>query len=162
MCDDRYPDFSCTSDLYVLLRISLTADIGVTLAAGGMYCLAPAIATWISLNHAGQAKRAAAIAIGVFCTQLGGIMGSNIFLANEKRELNECGGSSLAQYPTGFGLSLGLMFVGCIILPAIYWVLVGRINRKRAAMLDEDINAKFTPEELTALGDLSPYYRYER
>lgn len=29
-------------------------------------------------------------------------------------------------------------------------------------MTDDEISAKYTPEELTALGDKSPYYRYER
>lgn len=67
-----------------------------------------------------------------------------------------------ARYPTGFGLSLALLAVGNLILPVVYWVLVGRVNRQREAMSDEEIRAKYTPEELTAMGDKSPYYRYER
>lgn len=66
------------------------------------------------------------------------------------------------RYPLGFGLSLALVAVGNIMLPIIYWYLVGRVNRAREAMSDEDIKSKYTPEELTAMGDKSPYYRYER
>jgi hypothetical protein len=29
-------------------------------------------------------------------------------------------------------------------------------------MSDDQIRAKYTPEELEAMGDRSPYYRYER
>jgi hypothetical protein len=66
--------------------IALMADIGCCFAAGGMYCLAPALATWMGLNTAGQAKRAAAIAFGVTATQFGGIVGSNIYISFQKRE----------------------------------------------------------------------------
>lgn len=62
------------------------ADIGVSLAAGGLYCLSPCIAVWIGLNTAGQTKRAAAISITVVAAQLGGLAGSNIYLTSERRE----------------------------------------------------------------------------
>ena len=47
-------------------------------------------------------------------------------------------------------------------MPAVYWVLIGRVNRQRGLMTDEDIRAKYSQEELNELGDLSPYYKYER
>lgn len=65
------------------------ADIGVCIGAGGLYCLTPAFTVWIALNSAGQTKRAAAIGIGVFFAGLGGIPGSNIYLAQEAREFRE-------------------------------------------------------------------------
>jgi hypothetical protein len=62
----------------------------------------------------------------------------------------------------GFGLSLSFLFVGCVILPFIYRFLVDRVNKQRDAMSQQEILAKYTNEQLAAMGDLSPFYRYER
>jgi hypothetical protein len=74
--------------------------IGVSLAAGGLYCLSPCIAVWIGLNTAGQTKRAAAISITVVAAQLGGLAGSNIYIASEKRTSVFDSYSSSAVWPT--------------------------------------------------------------
>lgn len=68
----------------------------------------------------------------------------------------------LATYPLGFGLALGLLAVGNIILPAVYWVLVGRVNKKRSNIPEAEVRASYSDDELAALGDKSPLYRYER
>ncbi|ORY30195.1 major facilitator superfamily domain-containing protein [Naematelia encephala] len=125
--------------------------IGVCLAAGGVYCLSPSIAVWIGLNQAGQTKRAASIGLTIFIAQLGGIVGSNIYLTKEA-----------PSYHTGFGCSLAFLGAGCIVVPMIYWYILGRINAKREAMSEEEIYARYSPEELQEMGDLSPLYRYER
>jgi hypothetical protein len=91
------------------------------------------------------------MALGVFCSQLGGVLGSNIYIASQK-----------PRYPVGFGVSLGLLFAGNIFVPVVYWWVVGRENARRDAMSEEEIREKYTPEQLTEMGDLSPYYRYER
>lgn len=57
------------------------------------------------------------MAIGVFCSQLGGVLGSNIYIASQK-----------PQYPAGFGVSLVLLFLGNILVPIIYWRAIGREN----------------------------------
>jgi hypothetical protein len=46
--------------------------------------------------------------------------------------------------------------------PMMYWWLIGRVNQRRDLMTEEEIRSKFTPEQLTLMGDLSPFYRYER
>ena len=51
---------------------------------------------------------------------------------------------------------------GVILVPLAYWWWLGRINAQRAAMSEEETNAKYTPEELQIMGELSPYYKYER
>lgn len=61
-------------------------DIGVSLAAGGLYCLSPGYTVWVGLNTGGQTKRATAIALQVVAAQCGGLVGSNIYLTSEKRE----------------------------------------------------------------------------
>lgn len=68
------------------LSAQLTLDIGVAIAACGFYCLTPNFTTWISLNCAGQSKRAAALALGPIFTQPGGVLGSNIYLGKQARE----------------------------------------------------------------------------
>jgi hypothetical protein len=59
-------------------------------------------------------------------------------------------------------VSLGVLGFGVILVPLAYWWWLGRVNAKRAAMTEEEINAKYTPEDLQIMGDLSPYYKYER
>jgi len=44
----------------------------------------------------------------------------------------------------------------------IYWWYVGYVNRKRAAIPEEEIRAKYTSDELEAMGDRSPLYVYSR
>ncbi|WRT63104.1 uncharacterized protein IL334_000007 [Kwoniella shivajii] len=125
--------------------------VGTCIAAGGLYCLTPALTVWAGLNTAGQTKRAAAISIVFLFAAIGGIPGSYIYLAKEA-----------PGYPTGFGVSLGCMGFGNIIVPALYWLYCGRVNNKREQMTNGEINSKYTQEELEQLGDLSPLYRYER
>lgn len=67
-----------------------------------------------------------------------------------------------ARYPTGFGTSLAVLGFGNIIVPGLYWWYCGRINKKRDQMSKEEIDSRYTDEELAQLGDLSPLYRYER
>jgi len=67
-----------------------------------------------------------------------------------------------ALYPVGFGVSIFLMLTGNIGLMIYYYYWLGRKNAEREAMTDEEIRAKYTPEQLVEMGDRSPYYRYER
>ena len=66
-----------------------------------------------------------------------------------------------AKYPVGFGVSLALTGAGCIVTPIIYAVILARINRKRAALTEDDVLAKYSRDELQEMGDRSPLYRYE-
>ncbi|ODN76463.1 hypothetical protein L198_08058 [Cryptococcus wingfieldii CBS 7118] len=125
--------------------------VGVCLAQGGSVCLSPAFSVWTSLNAAGSGKRAVAISVAVVWVQLGGLVGSNIYLANES-----------PAYHTGFGVSLAFLGLGNIVTPILYWFLIGHINGKRDKMSEEEIYEKYTAEELQEMGDLSPLYRYER
>jgi hypothetical protein len=68
----------------------------------------------------------------------------------------------LARYPTGFGTSLAVLGFGNVIIPALYWLYCGRINKKRAQIPKEEIHAEHSQEELADMGDLSPLYKYER
>ncbi|OKL58480.1 hypothetical protein UA08_06355 [Talaromyces atroroseus] len=122
---------------------------GILLMAGGLYPISPAVMAWVALNMAGHTKRAAGIGLMISISQLGGILGSNIFLSNEA-----------PTYPIGFGLCLAMLAAFGVIWPAIYYFILKNINNKRAAMPAEDILAKYTSEELTEMGDESPLFRY--
>ncbi|KAK4686269.1 hypothetical protein P7C73_g3857, partial [Tremellales sp. Uapishka_1] len=125
--------------------------VGVCLGAMGLYPLVPAFTAWIGLNSAGPTKRAAAMGIVVFFGNAGGIAGSNIYIANQA-----------PTYKVGFGTSLAATGVGALLVPIVYWFVIGRINKKRENMSVDEISAQYSTEELQEMGDLSPLYRYER
>ncbi|KAK2811947.1 hypothetical protein FQN50_001654 [Emmonsiellopsis sp. PD_5] len=122
---------------------------GVFLVTGGLYPISPAVTAWVALNIAGTMKRAVAIGAMISFSQLGGIVGSNIYLESEA-----------PIYNIGFGISLGMLTVFGIIWPVIYYFILKRINAKRAAIPLEEIYAKYTEEELSDMGDRSPLFRY--
>jgi hypothetical protein len=83
---------------------------------------------------------------------LGGICGSNIYLA-----------AQAPKYPTGFGVSLAFCVLGMIaamVLRREY----KRQNRLREELIaregEEVVKARYTDVELLELGDRSPFYRY--
>lgn len=102
-------------------------------------------------------------------SQLGGAVGSNIFLAKQA-----------PHYWLGYGLALG-MIAAAIISTFILRIAYGVLNKKRDQMNEEEIRAKYTEgafvlfcptlderctdfllfsEELLDMGDKSPLYRY--
>lgn len=78
----------------------------------------------------------------------GGLIGSYVYLDNES-----------PTYPTGFGA--GFAFAGAGIFAAIALELLYKsINAKRDAMMEEDVRAQYSDEQLEAMGDRSPLFRY--
>ncbi|ODN76470.1 hypothetical protein L198_08065 [Cryptococcus wingfieldii CBS 7118] len=132
-------------------NLTALAYVGTCLAAGGAYCLNPAYASWVGLNSAGAGKRAIAISLAVLWAQIGGVAGSNIFMGKEA-----------PGYHTGFGVCLAAVGFGNILVPCAYYLYIGHTNAKRGKMSEKEIYAKWTQKELREMGDLSPFYRYER
>lgn len=120
----------------------------IILACIGTYPIAPGGNTWTVENLAGQTKKAQGIALLTAVGNIGGVIGSNIYLEREK-----------PSYPTGFGASLAIAALGIIAalsLDLIFW----RVNRKRDMITEDEIRAKYTEEELDKMGDRSPLFRY--
>ncbi|KAF2093482.1 MFS general substrate transporter [Rhizodiscina lignyota] len=119
---------------------------------GGMYAGYPPMLTWIANNLAPSSKRAVGMALVISIGNMGGIMGSNIYLAREA-----------PKYKTGFGVSLVMLGLG-IIAALILRVAYGRENKKRDALLaeigEEGVHSRFTDQELLDMGDKSPFFRY--
>lgn len=82
-------------------------------------------------------------------SQLGGIMGSNIYI-----------GSQNPTYPVGFGISITMLALFGIIWPVIYFFILKRINNNRARTPTEEVREKYTDEDLAEMGDESPLFRY--
>ncbi|KAK2473357.1 hypothetical protein H9L39_15532 [Fusarium oxysporum f. sp. albedinis] len=120
----------------------------IILANIGFYPINPGGNAWTLNNLAGPTKRAQGIAYMICLGNIGGIIGSYIYIEDEK-----------PTYPTGFGSSLGFAGLGvlaCILLEFFYW----KINRSRAALDEDQIHQHYSDEELEKMGDRSPLFRY--
>ena len=137
--------------------------------AAGLYCPFIQIVCWIGKitwplllqsqlidflanNLAPSSKRAVGMALLISIGNLGGIAGSNIYIA-----------SQAPKYPTGFGTGLGVC-VAAVIMAFVLRILFARENRKRREMLDsegeEAIRARYSEQELLDMGDKSPFFIY--
>lgn len=77
-----------------------------------------------------------------------GLIGTNIFLDREG-----------PQYPTGYGVSLGVICLGAscaLLMEFCLW----KSNNARAQRSEAEIRQKYSQEELDAMGERSPLYKY--
>ena len=83
---------------------------------------------------------------------LGGIAGSNIFIAGQA-----------PKYPTGFGTGLGIS-IAALIMAFILRKIFDNENKKRRQLIEtegeEAIRARYSDEELLQMGDKSPFFVY--
>ncbi|ETS83944.1 hypothetical protein PFICI_05820 [Pestalotiopsis fici W106-1] len=113
----------------------------VILSCIGFYPINPGGNAWTVDNLAGPTKRAQGVAFMIGMGNIGGIIGSYIYIDSEA-----------PRYPTGFSASLAFAALGivcCLALEFGYW----RQNKKRAQMTEDEIRAKYTDEELEGMGD---------
>lgn len=118
----------------------------------GLYSPYVCIVCLCANNLAPSSKRAVGLALLITVGNLGGLIGSNIFLAREAPD-----------YPTGFGTCLAILVMSTT-ATIIIRIMLKRENARRDAFMEgkteEEIRAQYTEEELMALGDRSPFYRY--
>ncbi|KAJ6020758.1 hypothetical protein N7540_006262 [Penicillium herquei] len=120
----------------------------IVLANIGLYPISPGSSSWLANNVEGPAKRAIAFAYMASLANLGGIASSYIFIASEA-----------PAYPTGFGTSLAFASMGVIASILLDYIYI-RINKQRDQVSVTEVHEKYTVEELAALGDRSPLFRY--
>lgn len=121
----------------------------IVLANIGCYPINPGTSSWCSNNTAGSAKRSVGIAYLISLSSIGGIFASYIYIESEA-----------PGYPTGFGTSLAFAGAGVLAVVGLELTYIV-INKKREALcLREDVREKYTIEELAAMGDKSPLFRY--
>lgn len=120
----------------------------VVLACIGVYPIVPGVNAWTINNLAGPEKRSMGIAFVVTMTNIGGFVGSWIFLDNEAPE-----------YPTGFGTSLAFAAAGMGAALLVEYLYM-RHNKRWEDVSREHIESTYTPEQLDKMGDRSPLFRY--
>ncbi|KAF2871393.1 major facilitator superfamily domain-containing protein [Massariosphaeria phaeospora] len=120
--------------------------------AGGLYCPFICLVSWIGNSLAPSSKRAVGMALLISVGNMGGIMGSNIYLSREK-----------PKYTTGFAVSLAMCLAAIAMTFLLRWAY-GKENARREALISEHgeevIRARYTDQEMLDLGDRSPFFRY--
>lgn len=116
--------------------------------AAGLYPSLCTSVAWNANNLSGSWKRAIGMALQTTLGNLGGAIGSNIYLAREA-----------PHYWTGYGVSFAVL-VSAVIAAIVLKLLLARINKKRDMMSEEEVHRLYTDEQLTDMGDESPLFRY--
>ncbi|KAJ5155735.1 Major facilitator superfamily domain general substrate transporter [Penicillium capsulatum] len=124
-------------------RVPGVVYFGVFVAVVGIYPAFPGNVTWISVNLAGDYKRAAGMAIYIGLGNLAGAMASNFYRAQDA-----------PQYILGHSLELAFVVVG-MIATVVLRLAYQYINRKR-----DQIDPSEYPTDPDSLGDRSPLFRY--
>ncbi|KAK4032961.1 putative transporter-like protein 24 [Parachaetomium inaequale] len=120
----------------------------VILTCMGIYPVQPAGSSWAANNLAPANRRAIGVAFNICVGNIGGIIGSYMYLDSEK-----------PRFPTGFGLSLAFGVSGllCSLLLELSYKWG---NAKKARLSEEEVRAKYTEDELLKMGDKSPLFKY--
>jgi hypothetical protein len=106
------------------------------------------ILSWIGNNLALTWKRSVGMALLISIGNLGGAIGSNIFLQ-----------AQAPNYWLGHGLCLGILLAGIVATLLLRWAY-GSLNKKEGRMTAAQVREQYSEEELLAMGDKSPLYRY--
>lgn len=135
------------------LKGDLQAHIGpgffaIILTCIGIYPTHPATTSWTMNNLAPSNRRAIGSAFNICIGNIGGIIGSYMYIDREA-----------PTYPTGFGLSLA--FGGTALLAALVLEFSFLWDNKKRDTLDEaEIRETYSDEQLLELGDKSPLFKY--
>lgn len=135
------------------LKGDLQAHIGpgffaIILTCMGIYPTHPATTSWTMNNLAPSNRRAIGSAFNICVGNIGGIIGSYMYLDREE-----------PTYHTGFGLSLA--FGGTALLAALVLeVSFMWANKRNSALSEVDIREKYSDEQLLEMGDKSPLFKY--
>ncbi|KAH6663996.1 major facilitator superfamily domain-containing protein [Plectosphaerella plurivora] len=114
----------------------------------GLYPSIIGCISWVGNNLAPSFKRAIGMALLISIGNLGGAVGSNIFLREQA-----------PNYWLGYGFSAGVI-VSAITATIILQFATKRINKKRDLIPEDEIRARYTEDELQQMGDSSPLFRY--
>lgn len=121
------------------------AYFSIVLAVVGIYPIQAAAASWNANNIAPATRRNIAIALMNATGNVGGIVGSFMYLESEK-----------PKYYTGFGLSLAFGATGMIVALLLEWIF--KVTNARKARIADEARLKYTEDELFDMGDKSPLF----
>ncbi|KAK5049136.1 hypothetical protein LTR84_005559 [Exophiala bonariae] len=123
------------------------AYFAIVLAVVGIYPIQAAAASWNANNIAPASRRNIGIAMMNACGNVGGIVGSYMYLESEK-----------PKYYTGFGLSLAFGATGMVVALLLEWSF--KITNARKARIADEARLKYTEDELFDMGDKSPLFKH--
>ncbi|PSR82838.1 major facilitator superfamily domain-containing protein [Coniella lustricola] len=98
---------------------------GTFFAAGGIYPATALALSWPAINVSGQTKRAVANAMQISIGNLGAVLGTQLYRANDG-----------PRYLLGHGFALGYLVANIVVAGVLYAVLK-RENAKREALVEE-------------------------
>ena len=135
---------------YVVLLCEDRVSVGARYTAlflvnVGNYITQPLAVVWLANNMAGHYKRSFGAALQIGIGNVGGIIGSNIFIAKEA-----------PHYHTGYGTGLGMLLLG-LVLCTVFWYGLGWENKKRDR---GERDYRLALPEVDNLGDDHPEFRY--
>ena len=120
----------------------------LVLTCMGIYPVQPAGSSWAANNLAPSSRRAIGVAFNICIGNIGGIIGSYMYLDVEA-----------PQYETGYGLSLAFgasgMLVAFVLEASYKWG-----NARKAKFTEDEVRSEYTEHELLRLGDKSPLFKY--
>ncbi|KAF2177429.1 putative MFS transporter [Zopfia rhizophila CBS 207.26] len=137
----------------ISMKGNLSGNIGpsffaIILTCMGIYPIQPAVSSWAANNLAPARRRAMGIAFNICMGNIGGIIGSYMYLEAEK-----------PKYYTGFGLSLAFGATG--FLMSLFIELSYKWgNARKARMSEEEVREKYTEDQLLDMGEKSPLFKY--
>jgi hypothetical protein len=115
------------------------------LIVSGGFVAQPVVIAWAQNNAAGHYKKSVSSAMIIGFGNCGGIIASNIYITGEK-----------PRYPTGFGVSLGLLWI-CAVTSTIFLLGMRWENKRRDA---GERDSRLDGEDGDNLGDDHPNFRY--
>ncbi|KAI7336595.1 MFS general substrate transporter [Hortaea werneckii] len=120
----------------------------IVLAQIGIYSLLPGITAWTGNNLGTSWKRSLGLAWQLAAGNIGSIIGTNIFLDNEA-----------PSYPTGYGVSFGIICLGLLSALALEFNL-WRLNKAKSKISESEVRDKYSAFELDRMGEKSPLFKY--
>lgn len=120
----------------------------VILTCMGIYALMPTGTSWVANNLAPASRRAVGVAWVICVGNVGGIVGSFMYLDSEK-----------PKYFTGFGLSIAFGATG-LLMSLVLELSYVWANRKKAKISEFEVRATYSEDQLLLMGDQSPLFRY--
>ncbi|PGH29978.1 hypothetical protein GX50_07278 [[Emmonsia] crescens] len=137
---------------YIILLRQQSVSLGVRYFAvfaisAGSFMAHPITITWLSNNMGGHYKRGISSAMQIGIGNSGGLIASNLFFPSEA-----------PRYPTGYGVSLALIWV-CAATCIAFFLYLYRENRLRAQGLRDHL-LQLPEDEVNNLGDDHPSFRF--
>ena len=128
-----------------------TSYAGAFLAAAGIYPSVALSLSYPAVNVSGQTKRAVANAMQISIGNLGAVLGTQLYRANDG-----------PKYVVGHSVALGYLCANVIVASAIWWALTKENKRKDAQIGRDGAKEKTeSTEDLVWKGDQDARWKFE-